>query len=479
MSADDRKAPPNDERAERAILGGVLHKPAAAFDVIETMDAEDFFMPAHREIYAVLCELITTGSAIDVVTVANRLHERGTFALEGGAHGYCLRIYDEQSVLDAENIGHWVDIVRDKSHKRRVMAVSADFHARAAGDDVQADHLLAEFQAQVFAINAQRGPQQFIANDVTNVLATVERRGLDPREIRGVPCGLSAVDKMTKGAEPTHLIIVAGRPGMGKSAWAVGNCAVHGAVNLRIPTLILSLEMSRSELTERMLAGIARIDLARLREGNVTVGEWRDKLYPAAARLKDAPIEIDDRGGQTIAQLTAKIRRFRADERYFPRVALDPKGEPPRGQVIVDYIQLVRGSGEGDRTRDQVIGEITGGLKTVAKATNLPIIALSQLNRGLERREEKRPGLADLRESGNIEQDADVVLFIHRPWKYLSEEQRKDPVNEPLRTSAEIILGKHRHSPADLTATVKWLGPYACFATMETHPGYVQDPDRD
>jgi replicative DNA helicase len=273
---------------------------------------------------------------------------------------------------------------------------------------------------------------------MSEVLESIEERARERKEITGVPTGFTKFDHMTAGLQPENLIIVAARPGVGKTSWAV-NVAMNCALIHKMPVLIFSLEMSKYELMERMLAGEARIDSARLKRGQIEYSDWKNRIYPAGNRLAQAPILIDDSGAPTILDMRAKARRFRSDLRYFP--PREPGNtDKPLGLIVVDYLQLARGStGKKDESREREIADISRGLKTLAKDLKIPIIAVSQLNRGLEKREDKRPQLSDLRESGAIEQDADMIVFIHREEMFNPESSE--------RGKAELIIGKHRHGP--------------------------------
>jgi replicative DNA helicase len=244
---------------------------------------------------------------------------------------------------------------------------------------------------------------------------------------------------MTAGLQPENMIVVAARPGVGKTSWAV-NVAMNCSMQHKIPVLIFSLEMSKFELMERMLAGEARVDSARLKRGLIEYSDWTNRIYPAGNRLAAAPILIDDSGAPSILDIRAKARRFRSDPRLFPPQEGKDASRPQHGLILVDYLQLARGSGgKKDGSREQEIAEISRGLKTLAKDLKVPIIAISQLNRSLEKREDKKPQLSDLRESGAIEQDADMIVFIHRDEMYTKQEED--------RGKAELIVGKHRHGP--------------------------------
>jgi replicative DNA helicase len=316
----------------------------------------------------------------------------------------------------------------------------------------------------VFKVAQQTRKESFssVGEMMSDVLESIEERARERKEITGLPTGFNKFDHMTAGLQPENLIIVAARPGVGKTSWAV-NVAMNCALLHKMPVLIFSLEMSKYELMERMLAGEARIDSARLKRGQIEYSDWKNRIYPAGNRLAQAPILIDDSGAPTILDIRAKARRFRSDLRYFAKAP--DQGERQLGLIVVDYLQLARGAtGKKDESREREIADISRGLKTLAKDLKLPIIAVSQLNRGLEKREDKRPQLSDLRESGAIEQDADMIVFIHRDEMFNPESSEKG--------KAELIVGKHRHGPTG-TVPLTFIREYTRF---ENYSEELEEP---
>jgi replicative DNA helicase len=440
VSADSPsgRLPPHNLEAERSALGGVLVKPVAFDEMATVLTADDFLLPAHREIFAAMMELDQRRQPIDVVSLADELKSRGALPrLEGGS-SYLIALAN--SVPTAENISHYVRLVKEKATLRRLIAACAEIQSRAYGEFGNYEEFLDDAETQIFKVAQQNRRDSFqpvgeLLGDVVNELQT---RSMERRQITGVPTGFTKLDEITAGLQPENLLIVAARPGVGKTSWAI-NVATHAALNHNIPVLIFSLEMSKFELMERMLAGEARIDSSRMRRGMIEYGDWKSHIYPAADRLTKAPILIDDSAAPNILELRAKARRFRGNPKYFPQTS---DGRPPLGLMVVDYLQLARGmGGRREESREREIADISRGLKALAKDLHIPVIAVSQLNRGLERREDKRPQLSDLRESGAIEQDADMILFIHREEMYGTEGAEKN--------KAELIIGKNRHGPTD------------------------------
>ena len=437
-----RQAPHNLE-AERSALGGVLVKPSAFDEMATTITADDFLLPAHREIFAAMLELDQRRQPIDVVSLGDELKNRGSLARLENGQAYLIELAN--SVPTAENIGHYARLVQEKATLRRLIAACAEIQSRAYGEFGDYEQFLDDSERMVFQV-AQKNRRENarpISEIMSEVLANIDARARESKAVTGVPTGFTKLDEITAGFQPDNLIVVAARPGVGKTSWAL-NVASHAALNYKIPAFIFSLEMSKHELIERLLSGEARIDSNRMRRGKIEYSEWKNKIYPAGDRISRAPILIDDSPGVNILELRAKARRFRSDPRFFPP---HTDGPPPLGLVVIDYLQLAHGMGSRrEESREREIAEISRGLKGLAKELHIPIIAVSQLNRSVEKREDKTPQLSDLRESGAIEQDADIILFIHRDEMY-----NADPSG---RGKALLKIGKNRAGPTgevDLT----------------------------
>jgi replicative DNA helicase len=430
------RQPPHNLEAERSALGGVLVKPSAFDEMATIVTADDFLLPAHREIFEAMLALDRRRVPIDVISLGDELKNRGSLPRLENGQAYLIELAN--SVPTAENIAHYARLVQEKATLRRLIAACAEIQSRAYGEFGDYEEFLDEAERLVFQV-AQKNRRENayrVGELMEEVLESIATRAAEKRRITGVPTGFHKLDEITAGLQPENLIIVAARPGVGKTSWAL-NVASHAALTHQIPVLIFSLEMSKNELMERLLAGEARVDSSRMRRGLMDTGDWRRKIYPAGNRIAQAPMLIDDSPAVNILELRAKARRFRSDARYFPP---HKDGPQPLGLVVIDYLQLAQGlGGRKDESREREIAEISRGLKALAKELHLPIIAVSQLNRSVEKREDKTPQLSDLRESGAIEQDADIILFIHRDEMYNAEGGG--------RGKALLKIGKNRAGP--------------------------------
>jgi len=436
------RQPPHNLEAERSALGGVLVKPSAFDEMATTLVADDFLLPAHREIFEAMLALDQRRQPIDVISLGDELKNRGTLGRLENGQAYLIELAN--TVPTAENISHYARLVKEKSTLRRLIAVCTEIQSRAYGEFGDYEQFLDESEGMVFQVAQKNRRENALRIDelMGDVLESIDARARESKSVTGVPSGFAKLDEITAGFQPENLIVVAARPGVGKTSWAL-NVATHAALDHKIPVLIFSLEMSRNELVERILAAEARVDSNRMRRGLIEYSEWKNRIYPAGNRISQAPILIDDSPGANILELRAKARRFRGDPRFFPPQA----GPKQHGLVVIDYLQLAHGlGGRKEESREREIAEISRGLKGLAKELHIPIIAVSQLNRSVEKREDKTPQLSDLRESGAIEQDADIILFIHRDEMY-----NADPAG---RGKALLKIGKNRAGPTgevDLT----------------------------
>jgi len=417
------RLPPQNIEAEESIISAILIDNNTLLDVIEILAPEDFYRTAHQKIYAAITDLFDTTEPIDLVTLANKLKEKGQLE-EIGSASYLARLVD--TVPSAVNAQHYAKIVHDKASLRRLIEKANAIVKRCFEERGNADNIIDFAESSVFEISEKKSQQAFypISKLILGNIETLEENQGNRSLVTGVPTGFSHLDNLTSGLQNSDLIILAARPSMGKTALAL-NIARNAAVDANIPVAIFSLEMSKEQLSLRMLCSEARIDSSRLRGGFFSMEDWH-RLTDAAGILSETPIYIDDSPSLTAMEIRAKARRLKMDKNI--------------GLIVIDYLQLMQGRASAER-RDLEISEISRSLKALAKELELPVLALSQLNRMLEQRTDKRPRLSDLRESGALEQDADVVAFIYRDEVYNKEE------DNPRRGTAEILLSKQRNGP--------------------------------
>jgi replicative DNA helicase len=443
------KLPPHSVEAEQAVLGGLLLDNSAWERIGDLLREGDFYRYDHRLIYRHIVGLLEANKPADVVTVAEALENAGELATVGGL-AYLATL--AQNTPSAANIRRYAEIVRDRAIMRSLVEVGtaiADSAYNPGGRS--ASELLDEAEAKVFHIAemGNRGKQGF--SEIQPLLTqVVERIDLlfqrdSASEVTGIPTGYTDLDRMTSGLQPGDLIIIAGRPSMGKTAFSL-NIAEHVALETRLPVAVFSMEMAGTQLVMRMIGSVGRLDQHRVRTGRLMDEDWQRLTY-AVGKLNDAPIYIDETAALSALELRARARRL---HRQCGRLGL----------IVIDYLQLMSGSNQGEN-RATEISEISRSLKALAKELDVPVIALSQLNRSLESRPNKRPVMSDLRESGAIEQDADLILFIYRDEVYNPE--------TPDKGIAEIIIGKQRNGPIG-TVKLTFLGEYTRFENL-AHPG--------
>jgi replicative DNA helicase len=422
------KLPPQNIEAEQSILGGVLIENDALNTVIEFLEDGDFYREAHQKIFKSMIVLSEKNEPLDLITLTNELKKKKELEEIGGA-SYLAGLVE--SVPTAANIAYYAKIVKEKSILRKLISTATAIVTQSYQEGKDLEDFLDEAEQAIFRISENQVRPAFypIKEIVKESFKVIERLYEKKELITGVPSGFKDLDRKTAGFQNADLIIVAGRPSMGKTALCL-NIAQHAAITVKVPTAIFSLEMSKEQLAIRMLCSEARVDSARLRSGFLSESDW-PKLTMAAGALSDAPIFIDDSAAISVLELRAKARRLKADRGL--------------GLVIVDYLQLMRGR-SGVERREQEISEISRSLKALAKELNIPVIAISQLSRKAEDRPGRKPQLSDLRESGAIEQDADVIIFIYRDEVYNPDSDQ--------RGTAEVIIGKQRNGPtgkADLS----------------------------
>jgi replicative DNA helicase len=440
-----RQIPPHSVEAEQAVLGGVFIKPEALNSLIGNLSPDDFYLPAHRDIYTAFLDLSTSSAPIDLATAAAHLKNHTKLESAGGA-AYLAELMN--SAISTANVEYFANMVREKSLARSLITSCSDIIGRCFDTTVPVNELLDESEQAVFAIaNRTSGKTVRSAKElVTSVFEDLARRMDRNDMITGVPTKYTHLDMMTAGLQPSDLIIVAARPAMGKTAFVL-NLAMRAAVWGNVPVVVYSLEMSMEQLMQRMLCAWGKVDLSRLRKNFLADSDWQS-LHAAAGTLSAAPIFIDDTPALTPLELRARTRRLKAEHGI--------------GMVVVDYLQLMRSARRVD-SRELEISEISRSLKALAKELNVPVIALSQLNRKVEERSDKRPMLSDLRESGAIEQDADVIMFIYRDAAYLPK-----GVERPAMDEAEIIIGKQRNGPVG-TVRLMYIPSYTAFEDIAPH----------
>jgi len=415
--------PPQNIEAEESLISAILVDNNTLLDVIEILAPEDFYRTAHQKIYAAITDLFNKAEPIDLVTLANKLKEKGHLE-EIGSASYLARLVD--TVPLAVNAQHYAKIVHDKAALRRLIEKANAIVKRCFEERGNADDVIDFAESAIFEISEKKSQQAFypLSKIILGNIETLEENQGNRSLVTGVPTGFSRLDNLTSGFQNSDLIILAARPSMGKTALAL-NIARNAAVDANIPVAVFSLEMSKEQLSLRMLCSEARIDSSRLRGGFFSMEDWH-RLTDAAGILSESPIYIDDSASLSAMDIRAKARRLKMEKNI--------------GLVVIDYLQLMQGRAGAER-RDIEISEISRSLKALAKELDLPVLALSQLNRMLEQRNDKRPRLSDLRESGALEQDADVVAFIYRDEVYNKEE------DNPNKGVAEILLSKQRNGP--------------------------------
>jgi len=441
MAEAGGRVPPQNVDAEESVLGAILLDNTAIDRVAGVLQPDDFYRESHRKIYRAMQALTERGEPADLVTLGELLRTRSELADVGGA-AHLAELAER--VPTAANVAYYARLVRDKAVLRNLITTATSLAERGyAGQDVK--DLLDRAEQEIFALSDREVRPAFVRLDglLNATFDTIERLFEQKQAVTGVPTGFVDLDRLTAGLQPSDLVIVAGRPSMGKTALCM-NIAEHAALKGDAGVAIFSLEMSKEQLAMRMLCSQAHVDLKRVRTGHLNDHEFGE-LAKAAAGLSEAKIFIDDTPAMTVLELRAKARRLSRDPAANLKL------------VIVDYLQLMR-SAEGKDSREQEISEISRSLKALAKELNLPVLALSQLNRQVENRHPPKPRLADLRESGAIEQDADVIAFIYREEVYDEDTPRKG--------IAEIIVAKQRNGPLG-TVDLAFLREFTRFENYE------------
>ena len=447
--------PPQNIEAEQAVLGTILIQDKALLKVIDLLQPGDFYRDAHKSIYAAMMALFDKHEPHDLITVTGLLSDQNKLEDVGGA-AYLASLTD--IIPFTGTLVHHARIIRKKSILRRLIQTSTEVAARCydAQDDI--DTLVDEAEKTIFEIAHSKKGEGFqpMSSVVPKAFDRINRLFAKQEHITGVATGYDELDRITAGLQPAEMIILAARPSMGKTALAM-NIVQHAAMIGKVPVAVFSLEMSVESLALRMLCSLGPIDSQRIRTGRLIDSDW-PKLTRATGMLSEAPIYIDDTPGLTVLEMRAKARRL--------------KSEQDLGLIVVDYLQLMQGKSSSEN-RAQEISDISRSLKAMAKELNVPVLALSQLNRSLENRTDTRPQLADLRESGAIEQDADVIMFIYRDEVYNRAE------GNPNRGLAEIIVGKQRNGPTGVIK-LSFLGEYTKFENYSNRaPDFRPEPNME
>ncbi|MDD2389831.1 MAG: replicative DNA helicase [Desulfobacterales bacterium] len=439
--------PPQSIEAEESILSSLLIDNSSLLDIVEILSPDDFYKSAHQKIYSAVLDLFSKNEPVDLVTLTNLLREKAQLEETGGA-AYLAWLMD--SVPLAVNAPHYAKIIHDKACLRRLIEKANLITRRCFENSSDVDDVLDYAETSIFEISENKIRPSFysLGKIIESNIDELEERQGNKSLISGVATGFRQFDNLTSGLQNSDLIILAARPSMGKTAFAL-NIARNAAIDGKVPTAIFSLEMSKEQLSMRLLCAESRVDSSRIRTGFFSKDDWQ-KLTQAASILTDAPIYIDDSADLTAIEIRAKARRL--------------KMEKGLGLIIIDYLQLMQGRKSVESRRDLEISEISRSMKALAKEISVPVIGLSQLNRKLEERSDKRPQMSDLRESGALEQDADLVVFIYRDEVYNKKE------DNPNNGKAEIIIAKQRNGPIG-TATLAFLKTYTRFESLASDHG--------
>jgi replicative DNA helicase len=433
--------PPQNLEAEEAVLGAMLLSETAIGSVTEILDASDFYRGSHGTIYRTCLALWSKGEPVDAITLANELEERGELEQVGGAS----RVAELAALVSATaNVEHYARIVKETATLRGLIRAGQEIVRLGQERIGETTELVDRAEQIVFDLSQERvrGDFDHIGPLLTESFERITKLYEAGVDVTGVPCGFRDLDRLTSGFQPGNLVILAARPSMGKSALALCIAANLG-VRSSMPVALFTLEMSKAEVTQRLMCSEAKVESDRVRSGKLTQEDW-PRLTAACDKLMKAPIYVDDTGSITMMELRSKARRLKARE-------------PALGLIVVDYLQLMTSGGTVEN-RVQEVSQISRNLKVLARDLDVPILALSQLSRAVEQRHDKRPILSDLRESGSIEQDADLVFFVYRDEYYNGDESDQQGL-------AEVILAKHRNGPTG-SEKLSFLRRYAKFADL-------------
>lgn len=437
--SDYGRTPPQDLVAEQSVLGGMMLSKDAIADCVEVLRGLDFYRPAHEAIYEAIIDLYGRGEPADAVTVSDLLTKRQEITRIGGP-AYLHTLI--QSVPTAANAGFYAEIVRERAVLRRLVDAGTKIVQLGYSQDGEVDAIVNEAQAEVYKVAERRTAEDYVPlrDIIEGTVDEIESAGSRSEGMIGVPTGIFELDELTQGLQGGQMIVIAARPAVGKSTFAL-DFARSASIKNNLTSVFFSLEMGRNEIAMRLLSAEASIALQNLRKGAIQDEEW-SKIATTMGRLNDAPLFIDDSPNMSLMEIRAKCRRL--------------KQKHDLKLVVLDYLQLMS-SGKKVESRQQEVSEFSRALKLMAKELDVPVIALSQLNRGSEQRTDKKPMISDLRESGSIEQDADMVILLHREDMYDKESARAG--------EADVIVAKHRNGPTK-TITVAFQGHYSRFSNM-------------
>ncbi len=436
-TAQEVRLPPQNVEAEQCVLGSILLDNSALNKILDLVAPEDFYKREHQLIFTTMLDLYEKTHPIDLVTLSEALTHREELEAVGGIN-YLMEL--AEVVPSSAHVQHYARIVKEKAVLRHLIRASNDILSLCYEGTQEVEDLLDEAERLIFSVSELKAQRDFVDSKVLlkEAIKNLEDLARQQKSVTGIPTGFQELDRLTAGFQPSDLIIIAARPSMGKTALAL-NIAQHVAIKEQKTVAIFSLEMSREQLALRMLSSLAKIPSHKLRTGILSSNDWK-KMIRAANKLMDAPIFVDDTPALSVLEIRAKARRLMSERGL--------------NLIIIDYLQLMRGRSKTE-SRQQEISEISRSLKGLAKELNVPVLALSQLSRAVESRQDKRPQLSDLRESGAIEQDGDLILFIYRPEVY-------KPENPDYRGIAEIIVGKQRNGPTG-TFKLTFLKEYTTF----------------
>jgi replicative DNA helicase len=444
MSMELLKVPPHNLEAEQAVLGALMLDPQKGSTVFEILRPEDFYRDNHKNIYLIIRDIFEKGDPVDLVTVAENLRQAGRLESIGGI-GTISQIAG--SVPSAANVEHYARIVAEKALLRQLIRIAGYIEEKGYEAGEEALSLLEEAERLIVEISQRQSKEGFVTirSILLKTFDKIEYLYSNKGNLTGVPTHFRELDRITSGWQASDLVIIAARPSMGKTALVL-NMAQNAAVKSKVPVALFSLEMSKEQLVQRILCSEAMVDQQRVRTGELLDSDW-PKLTQAVGPLSEAPIFIDDTVGISLAELRSKARRL--------------KMEQGLGLIIIDYLQLMT-VGKKVESRQQEVAQISRGLKGVARELSVPVIALSQLNRGVEQRQDKRPLMSDLLESGSIEADADLISFIYRDEYYHPDSEKKG--------IAEIIIAKHRNGPVG-TVELGYLKEFTKFVNLDKNYG--------